>query len=197
MKKLIFLFNCIVIALSAMLLPDMVAAQRRVVVRHPVGVRRPIVRTRIVVRPGHPVRRVLPSTVVVRPARRVVTTMSPLVFLPGIAWRSSVASLPSADRLVWQDSETLERDEGWVDASFGIDGAGNALFLGVDGKGKFNFAEITFGNGQVQVIDFNEKTCSSGIYNLFDFADGRHVNTVRILARSESEETKLAVYLGK
>lgn len=49
----------------------------------------------------------------------------------------------------------------------------------------------------VQVVDFNEQTHGSGIYKLLDFAGGRHVSTVRILAKSESDEAKLAVYLSK
>ena len=107
------------------------------------------------------------------------------------------AGTPSAERLVWQDSETISKEEGWVDTNFGVDGPGKALFLGIDGKSNLNFAEITFANGNVQVIDFNEKTREAGVYNLLDFADGRHVSTVRLLAKSEMDETKLTVYLGR
>jgi hypothetical protein len=46
-------------------------------------------------------------------------------------------------------------------------------------------------------VDFNEKTHGPGIYKLLDFADGRHVSTVRILALSKSDDTKLVVYLSK
>jgi len=30
---------------------------------------------------------------------------------------------------VWQDSEEIDRDDGWVDTNFGIDSDGNAFFL--------------------------------------------------------------------
>ncbi|HEV8589358.1 MAG TPA: hypothetical protein VGQ72_10825 [Pyrinomonadaceae bacterium] len=170
--------------------------QRRVVVRHP-GARHPVARARLVVRPGHPIHRVLPANVVVRTARRAVIVNHPLVYLPTLAWRASVASLPARERLVWQDSETISRDEEWVDTNYGIDASGDALFLDIDGKAKLNFAEVTFENGQVQVVDFNEKTYNTGVYNLLDFADGRHVANVRILAKSESDDTKLSVYLSK
>ena len=56
---------------------------------------------------------------------------------------------------------------------------------------------ITLFASQLQVVDFNEKTHDRGVYKLLDFADGRHVATVRILAKSESDDTKLAVYLSK
>ena len=105
--------------------------------------------------------------------------------------------MPARDRLVWQDSEQINRDEGWVDTNFGIDESGNALFLDISGSTALNFAEISFANGNVQVVDFDEQTRGSGVYRLLDFADGRHVKTVRILAKSESDVAKLAVYLSK
>jgi hypothetical protein len=175
---------------------DAIAQRRRLVVRKPV-VRRPVVRTKLVVHPRHPIRRVAPTTVIVRPARKTVVVTAPRVFLPAVTWTPAVVPMPVGDRLVWQDSDTIARDEEWVDTNFGIDANGSALFLDINGKAKLNFAEVTFANGNVQVLDFNERTHSSGIYRLLDFGDGRHVSTVRILAKSESDETKLAVYLSK
>ncbi|HXI94363.1 MAG TPA: hypothetical protein VNO24_30690 [Blastocatellia bacterium] len=195
MKRLILNFLSFAFVVTTLLCSDASAGQRRVVVRRPV--RHPVARTRLVIRTGHPIRRLLPSAVVVRPARRPVVLGSPLVFLPALAWAPAVVPMPARERLVWEDSEVIERDEGWVDTNFGIDGPGNALFLDIHGKAELNFAEVTFANGNVQVVDFNERSHESGIYKLLDFADGRHVKTVRILAKSESDETKLAVYLSK
>jgi len=112
-------------------------------------------------------------------------------------WTAAVVSLPPRERLVWQDSEAITKDEGWADTNFGIDGTGDSLFLDINGKAKLNFAEVTFANGNVQVVDFNEKTHKTGVYKLMDFTGDRHVMTVRILSKSESDTTKLAVYLGK
>lgn len=175
------------------------AGQRRKAVVHPkrAVVRRPVKHTKLVVRTGHPVKRTLPATVVVRPARKTVVVGTPLHFLPAVAWRKASVSLSWSERLVWQDSEEMNRDEGWVDTNFGIDGSGNALFLQIDGEAELNFAEVAFANGNVQVVDFNEQPHGDGTYRLLDFADGRHVKTVRILAKSKSEETKLTVYLSK
>ena len=173
------------------LFPPVAEAQRRTTV-----VRRPV-RTRPVIHRGYPLRRALPRTVVVRPARRVVTVGAPLVYLPPVTWTRTVTVLPAGERLVWQDSEVIERDEDWVDTNFGIDNSGNALMLDISGATKLNFAEVTFANGNVQVVDFNEQTNNSGLYKLLDFADGRHVKTVRVLAKSESDKSKLTVYLSK
>lgn len=199
MKKLILNFLAFVIVITVLFATDVMAGQHRraVVVHRPAVVHRPVAHTRLVVHRGYPIRRVLPATVVVRPARRVVAVGAPLVYLPALAWRSTVVALPAPERLVWQDSETITRDEEWVDTNFGIDSSGNALFLNINGQTKLNFAEVTFANGNVQVVDFNEQTHGKGIYKLLDFNDGRHVKTVRILAKSESDDTKLAVYLSK
>jgi hypothetical protein len=199
MKRLTLSVCVVAVALAAVVPLESMAAQRRrrIAVRRPVVVRRPIVRTRMVVRNGYPIRRALPTAVVVRPARRVVTLGAPLIFLPSLAWTPTVAALPAGETMVWQDSETIERDEGWVDNNFGVDSHGSALFLQIDGTTELNFAEITFADGNVQVVDFSERTLGSGIYKLLGFADRRHVKTARLLARSESNETKLAVYLRK
>jgi hypothetical protein len=195
MKRLILNFLSFAFVVTTLLWSDASAGQRRVVVRRPV--RHPVVHTRLVIRAGHPIRRGLPAAVVVRLARRPVVVGAPLVFLPALAWAPVVVPMPARERLAFEDSEVIERDEGWVDTNFGIDSPGNALFLDINGKAELNFAEVTFANGNVQVVDFNERSHESGIYKLLDFADGRHVKTVRILAKSESDETKLAVYLSK
>jgi hypothetical protein len=196
MKKLIISTICIAIVISTLVPADSMA-QRRVVVRPRAGVRRPVVRARLVVHARHPIRRVLPAAVVVRPAHRAVVVGAPLVFLPALAWAPAIVPLPARERLIWEDSEVIERDEGWVDTNFGIDSSGNALFLDIHGSASFNFAEVTFANGNVQVVDFNERSHENGIYKLLDFADGRHVKTFRILAKSESENTKLTVYVSR
>jgi hypothetical protein len=199
MKNLITKFLAITIVMTLLGTLELTAGQRRRVVVRParVVVRRPVPHMTLVVHPGHPIRRVLPATVVVRPARRTVVVGAPLVYLPSLAWRRTVVVMPVRERLVWQDSESIQGDEGWVDTNFGVDSFGNALFLDINGTAQLNFAEVTFANGNVQVVDFNEQTHGVGVYKLLDFAEGRHVKTVRILAKSESDETKLAVYLGK
>ena len=83
-----------------------------------------------------------------------------------------------------------------MDINFGSDSSGNALLLEINGQASLNFAEVTFANGKVQVVDFNETTHGAGNYKLLDFADGRQVKTVRMLAKSETETT-LVVYLSK
>lgn len=180
--------------LTSLALPLAAAAQRRrVVVR-----RGPVARTRVVVRPGHPVVRVANRTVVVRPARRTVVVGAPLVFLPVIAFATVAAvTLPARDRLVWQDTETIEREEDWVESNFGIDERGDALYLEINGRAELDFADITFENGEVQVVDFNEKAFASGIYRVLDFPGRRNVKTVRLVARSKSGESVLRMYLSK
>jgi hypothetical protein len=202
MKRLTLTLIGFVLVLAALVAPESMAGQRRRVVVRParparVVVHRPVAHSRLVVRRGHPIRRVLPSTVVVRPARKVVTLNAPVVYLPARTWNATVVSLPSSERLVWQDSEEIHSDEGWVDTNLGVDSTGNALFIKIDGLAQLSFAEVVFGNGNVQVVDFNDSAQRAGVYNLLDFSDGRHVNAVRLLAKSNSDDSKLTVYLSK
>jgi len=170
-------------------------AQKHRRVAHPV--RHPVARARLVKHPGHPIRRVLPANVVVRNARRPVVVGAPLRYLPAFRWRPALVILPPRERVVWQDTQSIARDEEWVDVNYGVDGNGSALVLDLNGEAKLNYAEVTFANGDVQVVDFEEQSHEKGTYKLLDLRADQHVMTVRVLAKSESDETKLAVYLHK
>lgn len=174
----------------------LMAQRRRGVVvrpaRHPIATRHALA-----VRTGHPIHRLLPREVVVRPARRAVVVRAPLRYLPALTWRAALVTLPPRERIVWQDTETIARDEEWVDTNYGVDGTGNALFLHLDGTAQLNFAEVTYENGNVQVVDFNEEQHGAGTYKVLDLGAGEHVMTVRVLAKSESDDAKLGVYLSK
>jgi hypothetical protein len=191
MKRLI-LASIIGTALAGLFLcsSDLSAQRRRVVVR-----RAPVRRTTIVVRPGHPIHRVLPRAVVVRPARTTVVVGRPLVWLPVVVWRPAIVALPPRERLLWQESEALAREDEWVDCNFGVDRRGGALYLDIEGTAQLNFAEVTFDNGDVQTVDFEDKEQKAGVYQVLDFADGRVVKTVRVLAKSNSDESTLTLYL--
>lgn len=195
MTKLTLKSFALGIILVALYATNTSAQRRRAVVVHPV--RHPVVRTHLALRPGHPIHRVLPANVVVRNARHAVVVHRPLVYLPALRWRPTLVPIPPPERIVWTDTETIARDEEWVDTNYGVDGVGKKLVLDINGKAKLNFAEVTFDDGNVQVVDFTEGTYGPGSYNLLDLAGGQHVATVRILARSESDDTKLSVYLGK
>ena len=173
-----------------------VGQKRRTVVVHPA--RHPVrVRHALVVHPGHPIHRLLPREVVVRPARRTVVVRAPLRYLPALTWRAAFVTLPPRERIVWHETETIARDEEWVDTNYGIDASGSALYLDMSGKTRLNFAEVTFDDGHVQVVDFNEETHEPGTYKLLDVNANQHVATVRIVAKSESDDSKLTVHLSK
>jgi hypothetical protein len=81
--------------------------------------------------------------------------------------------------------------------NFGVDDRGDALFLDVDGRVQLNFAELTFENGDVQVVDYNEHAQAKGLYRLYDFPGVRHVKTVRLVARAQSDEATLRLLLER
>jgi len=155
------------------------------------------VRVRVRLGAGHPIHRTN-RMVVVRPPRPALRPMrQSIVYAPPIVWNRTVVSLPGRDRLSREDSETINRQENWVDSTLDVNGRGNALFLNVDGRAHIDFAEVTFENGQVQVVDFREGRVESGTFQLLDFRDGRNVDSVRIIAKSQSPRSKLTVYLAK
>jgi hypothetical protein len=49
----------------------------------------------------------------------------------------------------------------------------------------------------VQVVDFKDSQVESGTFMLLDIANGRTVTGVRLIAKSQSPESKLTVFLAK
>jgi hypothetical protein len=173
-----------VIAVLLLLFPGTVPSAAR----RPAGPRHPLVLT-----PGFPIERVSTRQVLVVPTRNPVSVDAPLVFLPPVVWGATAVSLPPPDRLIWQDSELLRQDDGWVDCNFGVDRSGDRVLLEVQGHAQLDFAEVTFENGEVQVVDFQERTYPPGIYELLSDFDGQRVETVRVVANSMSNQTRLRV----
>lgn len=170
------------------------AARRVVVRRGPRGHR-----TTVVVRRGWPLRRPA-RVVIVHPVRGVVrvTTvryLAPVVFTGAVI---TAASAPPQDVLVWQDDETLARDEDWTEVTLNSDQRGTKLWLDLkSGRAQFDWAEVVFENGDATVVDFNERTWGEGLYSLLDFRDGRKVDHVRLVARARSDEARIALMMEK
>ena len=150
------------------------------------------VRLNINLGPGHPIHRT--RTVIVH---RAPYAVGRVVWAAPVVWTRSVIALPPRERMVWEDSETLTRREEWVDASLPVRNTGDALFLRVDGRAQLDFAEVHFGNGNAQVVDFHETLLDPGVYSLLDFADGRRVESVRLVARARTPRSTLSVLMQK
>ncbi len=152
-------------------------------------------RVSVTVHTGFPIHRTFP-TVVVRPG---VVRVAPRVYLAPVVFTGVVlATVPAPSARAWSDSATLEREDGWTDFSLDLDRRGTGLLLEIDrGTAQISFAEIVFENGDTQVVDFNDKVHASGVYSLLDFKDGRKVDHVRILAKSDSETSRISAHLLK
>jgi len=166
---------------------------RRVVVRRGAGPRRTVV----VVHRGWPIRRPL-RTVIVRPAR-VSYRVEPVVFLPTAYWRGTVVRTePMPDVMVWQDAETLSGAEDWTEFTLNAASRGTRLWLQVvDGRVQFDWAEVTFDNGDTRVVDMKGWTRGPGYYQLLDFPDGRGVDHVRVVARARSDEARVVLKMER
>jgi hypothetical protein len=172
--------------------PSIAEAARVRVVRRGPHYRRAVV----VVHPAHPIRRAMHPALYIRPS--VTVRVKPVRFLPVAAWTAVVVARPAVDAIAWQDSETLAKEDDWSEVVFNSDQRGEKLFLEVvDGKVQFDFAEVVFENGDCQVVDFAEKTHPRGFFLLLDFKDGRKVDHVRLIARSRTEDAKVALFMQK
>lgn len=180
----------------------------RVVVPRP---RRPPVAVRrapVIIHPGFPLKRV-PRPVIVRPPR-VVTRhrVAPRVFLPPVVFGGVVIVERydrryrdrgfSRDSLVWQDSETLYREDEWTEFTLDCNASGTKLWFEVlEGRVQVDWAEVVFANGEAQVVEFPERSLRTGLYELLDFRDGRRVDYVRVVAQAGSSEAQLSLWLER
>ena len=185
-------FTLFLLAILSFQIVEPAFAARRVVVR-----RGPHRRTTVVVHRGWPLRRAH-RVVVVRPAR-AAWRVAPVVFLPLVVWTGVVvAAAPARDILVWEDGETIGKDEDWTEFSLNCDSRGSALWLQIaDGKAQFDWAEVVFENGDTRVVDMKEWTRGPGYYALLDFRDGRKVDHVRMVARAKSDEARIVLKMEK
>lgn len=188
------LVSVVLLALMGLQVVSPAFAARRVVVRR--GVHH---RTTVVVHRGWPLRRPA-RVVVVRPAR-VAVRVTPVRYLAPVVFTAVVvaaASAPARDILVWEDAETIAKDEDWTEVTLNADSRGTRLwFEVVSGRIQADWAEVVFENGDTQVVDFAERTVGPGLYSLLDFRDGRRVDHVRMVVRAKSPEARLALKMEK
>jgi len=166
-------------------------------------------RAPVVINPGWPLKRP-PRSVVVRPPPVVVRPrIQPRLYLPPVVFGGVVVVERydyrygrdygySRDSLVWQDSVTLYREDDWVEFTLDCNARGSKLwFEVVEGRLQVDWAEVVFQSGEVQVVEFPERTLGRGIYQLLDFQDGRRVEYVRMVAKATTREAQLATWLQR
>lgn len=151
-----------------------------------------------------------PRAVIVRPPRgRVRVRVEPRLFLPAIVFGGVVVSHRyerryrddrgySRDGLAWQDGETLYREDEWTEFTLDCNARGAKLWFEVlEGRVQVDWAEVVFDNGEVQVVEFPERSLRVGLYELLDFRDGRRVDYVRMVAKATSSEAQLTLWLER
>jgi len=155
-----------------------------------------------------------PRAVIVRPPRgggRV--RVAPRVFLPAIIFGGVVVSHRyergyrhdddrvrgySRESLVWQDTESLYREDDWTEFTLDCNARGTKLWFEIlEGRVQADWAEVVFENGEVQVVEFPERTLGPGLYELLDFRDGRRVDYVRMVAKATSREAQVTLWLER
>ena len=169
---------------------------------------RAVVRVPVVTHPGWPLKRP-PRPVVVRPPRVTRVRVEPRLFLPPVIFGGVVVTVRqgygygenygySRDNLAWQDSETLYREDEWVEFTLDCNARGRKLWFEIlDGRVRVDWAEVVFDNGEVQVVEFPDRSFGPGLYELLDFRDGRRVDSVRMVAEATSREATVTLWLER
>lgn len=166
-------------------------------------------RVPVVTHPGWPLKRP-PRPVVVRPPQPVPRVrVAPRLFLPPVVFGGGVVVERrerrygrdrgfSRESLVWQDSVTLDRDDEWTEFTLDCNARGTKLWFEVTaGRVQVDWAEVVFESGEVQVVEFPERSMGLGLFELLDFRQGRRVDYVRVVAQAASREAKLALWLER
>jgi hypothetical protein len=163
------------------------------------AVKKRVVRRTVVVHRSFPIVRPL-RTVVVHPIIRPYR-VAPRVFLPLALWTGVVVaatSVPAGQWFVWEDGENLLAEDGWTEFTLNCVNTGSKLWLEiVKGRVRFDWAEVVFGNGQTQVVDMKEFVRDPDTYLLLDFANGREVDHVRVVAQAETPEARVVLRMQK
>lgn len=182
--------------------PPRQAGPGRIVPPPPAAVRR----APVVTAPGWPITRA-PRPVIVRPHEVVRPLVPPRLFLPPIVFGGVLIGERydrrpgrgyTRDNLVWQSSETLYREDDWTEFTLDCNARGSKLLFEVlTGRIQVDWAEVVFDNGEVQVVEFKERSLGRGIYALLDFREGRRVDSVRMVAKTTSREAQLTLWMER
>lgn len=187
------------LSIALLLVVGLQAAEPALAARRKVVVRQRHQRTTVVIHKDWPLRRPA-RAVVVRPAR-VVVRVAPARYLAPVVFAGVVVAMttaPAREIVVWEDAETITKDEDWTEFTLHCDSRGTRLWLDIrGGKAQLDWAEVVFENGDTQVVDFRERTHSPGLYSLLDFRDGRKVDHVRLVARAKSPEARIVLMMEK
>jgi hypothetical protein len=148
-------------------------------------------RAPVYIQRGFPLRRPL----------RVVVRRRPFVFAsvfygPTIAFSPHFVSLPQ-DRLTWEDSQVLYRQDDWTEVDLNVNGPGGRLYLELTDATQLDWAEVVFDDGGSSVVDFHGNVQRPGIYSLIGFRDGRYVTYVRVIARAVAPRSELILHLAR
>jgi len=165
-----------------------------------------VLRAPVVTHRNWPLKRA-PRPVIVRPPRVVNRPrVSPRLFLPPAVFGAVVVGVRnergrqsySRESLVWQDSETLYREDDWTEFTLDCNVRGTKLWFEIlEGRVQIDWVEVVFDNGEVQIVEFPERSLGRGIYELLDFRDGRRVDYVRIVAKTTSREAELTLWMER
>lgn len=151
----------------------------------------------VVVHPGWPLRRPV-RHVVVHPDQRHVRIV-PRLYLPPLVFVSIlVVERPPHDRIVWEDGETIDRTDDWCEIVLDCNAHGTRLWYEVEsGRVQVDWAEVVYTDGSAQVVDFESRTQGPGLYRLLEHHEARSIDHARMIVRSRTTESRIALHMER
>jgi hypothetical protein len=121
------------------------------------------------------------AEIIIRPfARR------PVIFAPGfpvaprqvVIEEPTIISQPVPQSYASSGLSNLYNRDGWVNIDVPVEQSGRRLYLNLNGEAKLDYAEIKFGDGQVERVNLHNQVYNGGNIEIADFGHNRHVSSV-------------------
>lgn len=146
---------------------------------------------------GFPIRRP-PVPVIVR-SRPFAFRIEPTLFLPPVVWTDVVVAAPPAPAsILWRDEQPVLPADGWTEVTLDCNRDGSMLQLDVeDGAVNADWAEVVYGDGESQVVDFDGARLTPGLHTLLRLDPARHVDHVRMVLRAPRAAARVTLELTR
>jgi hypothetical protein len=90
----------------------------------------------------------------------------------------------------------LDKSAGWSNLAFPIQEPVSGIFIDVQGKVQFRYAEVSFADGRIESIDLKLATRGRGLFELATFDKAREVTQVRLVARARTRNAGVDLKRG-
>lgn len=136
------------------------------------------------------------AEIIIRPFARRAVIFAPVAPRPVVIEEPTIINQPVQQSYASSGSYNIYSRDGWVNIDVPVEQSGRRLYLNLDGEAKFDYAEIKFGDGQVERVNLHNQVYNGGNIEIANFGRNRHVSSVDLRARSDSNRSHLWLNVG-